>query len=144
VDEARQIWTIPRHKTSDLTGAPHFVPLSSGALEVLTRIKEANLAAGHRGAEWLFPAPDVSSCEVCGEAGHSDKDAKATAREARVSRRRPGPPPPHAATRSRRASEHGIDGRVSEAILAHVPPGIVGTYDHAELMPQRREALERW
>lgn len=43
-----------------------------------------------------------------------------------------------------RMSEHGIEGRVSEAIFAHVPPGIVGTYDHAELLPQRREALEWW
>lgn len=145
VDEARQIWTIPRHKTSDLTGAPHVVPLSSGALEVLTRIKKANLAAGHRGAEWLFPAPDVSSCEVCGEAGHGDKDAKAAARVKRASgvtgrgllhRMRD--------TFKTRASEHGIDGRVSEAILAHVPPGIVGIYDHAELLPQRRDTLEWW
>jgi integrase len=80
IDEGRKVWTISRHKTSDLTGTPHVVPLSSGALQILTRIKEANLAAGHRGAEWLFPAPDVSSCEVCGEAGHSDKDAKASAR----------------------------------------------------------------
>jgi len=145
IDEGRKVWTISRHKTSDLTGTPHVVPLSSGALQILTRIKEANLAAGHRGAEWLFPAPDVSSCEVCGEAGHSDKDAKASARVKRASgvdgrgllhRLRD--------TFKTRASEHGIDGRVSEAILAHVPPGIVGTYDHTELMPQRREALEWW
>ena len=41
-------------------------------------------------------------------------------------------------------SERGIDGRVSEAVLGHLPPGIIGTYDHAELLPQRREALQWW
>jgi len=43
-----------------------------------------------------------------------------------------------------RLSEHGVDGRVSEHVLGHVVPGIAGVYDHAELLPQRREALSWW
>ncbi len=43
-----------------------------------------------------------------------------------------------------RLSEHGVDGRVSEQVLGHVVPGIAGVYDHAELFPQRREALNWW
>ena len=43
-----------------------------------------------------------------------------------------------------RLSEHGVDGRVSEHILGHVVPGIVGVYDHAELLPQQKEALTWW
>jgi hypothetical protein len=43
-----------------------------------------------------------------------------------------------------RLSEHGVDGRVSEHVLGHVMPGNAGVYDHAELSPQRREALNWW
>lgn len=43
-----------------------------------------------------------------------------------------------------RLSEHGIPDRVSEHILGHVVPGIAGVYDHAEMLPHRREALEWW
>lgn len=43
-----------------------------------------------------------------------------------------------------RMSEHGISERVSEHILGHVVPGIAGTYDHAEMLTQRREALAWW
>jgi hypothetical protein len=143
-DKTRKLWTIPQHKTSDHTGAPHVVPLAEGALAVLGRIRKANLAAGYGKSEWLFPAV-TTSCEVCGKAGHVDKDQKAAKRikdaagvEGRglLHRLRD--------TIKTRMSEHGIEGRVSEAILAHVPPGIVGTYDHAELLPQRRDALQWW
>jgi hypothetical protein len=138
------VWTIPEHKTSDHTGAPHVVPLSEGALAVVSRIREANLAAGYGRAAWLFPAA-TGPCEVCEREGHVDKDAKST-RRIKTAAGVDGRGLLHRLrdTIKTRMSEHGIDGRVSEAILAHVPPGIVGTYDHAELLPQRRAALDWW
>jgi len=84
-------------------------------------------------------------CEVCERAGHVGKDSKAAKRNkdtAGVGGR--GLPHRMRDTIKTRMREHGIEGRVSEALLAHVPPGIVGTYDHAELLPQRRDALEWW
>lgn len=141
--EGRKLWTIATRQAT--AGAPHVVPLSTGALAVLARVKEANLATGYRGIECVFPAPNVSDCEVGGADGHLDKDAKATARIKRAA----GVDGRGVLHRMRdtfktRASERGIGGRVPEAVLAHVPPGIVGTHDHAELLPRRREALEWW
>jgi hypothetical protein len=37
-----------------------------------------------------------------------------------------------------------IDSDVSEAILAHVKPGIVGVYDRYDLLDEKRQALELW
>jgi hypothetical protein len=140
----RNLWTIPQHKTSDHTGAPHLVPLSKGALDVVTRARETNLAAGYGNSEWLFPAR-TTTCEVCERAGHADKDQK-SANRIKHAAKLEGRGLLHRLrdTIKTRMSEHGIDGRISEAILAHTPPGIIGTYDHADLLPQRRKALDWW
>ena len=37
-----------------------------------------------------------------------------------------------------------IPHEVKEAVLAHRPPGIVGTYDLHEYEDEKREALEKW
>jgi integrase len=37
-----------------------------------------------------------------------------------------------------------INRDTAEAILAHVPGGIVGTYDVHDYFAQKKEALERW
>ena len=37
-----------------------------------------------------------------------------------------------------------VPHNVCEAILAHRPPGIVGTYDVHEYQDEKREALEKW
>jgi len=143
-DLGRKLWTIPEHKTSDHTGAPHLVPLSSAALALQARIREENLAAGYGNSPWLFPGA-TASCEVCDRPGHADKDQKAANRiKAAAGVEGRGLLHRLRDTIKTRMSEHGIDGRVSEAILAHVPAGVVGTYDHAELLPQRRQALEWW
>lgn len=152
IDRRAALWRVPPelHKAGGMTGAPHLVPLSTGALAVLDRIREENMRPGPY-SPWLFPAP-TSSCEVCGDNvwpyanGHMQKGNKAAAdirRNAGVGdlgrllhRFRD--------TIKTRMSEHGIDGRVSEHILGHIVVGIEGTYNHAEMLPQRREALEWW
>ena len=37
-----------------------------------------------------------------------------------------------------------IDHDVKEAVLAHVKPGVVGTYDRYDLADEKRTALEQW
>ena len=37
-----------------------------------------------------------------------------------------------------------IPHNVAEAVLAHRPPGITGTYDTHEYFEEKREALEAW
>ena len=37
-----------------------------------------------------------------------------------------------------------VPHNVAEAVLAHRPPGIVGTYDLHEYEDEKREALEAW
>ena len=37
-----------------------------------------------------------------------------------------------------------VPHNVAEAVLAHRPPGIVGTYDMHEYLDEKREALEAW
>jgi hypothetical protein len=37
-----------------------------------------------------------------------------------------------------------VPSEVAEAVLAHVFPGVVGTYDRHTYLDEKREALERW
>jgi integrase len=145
-DLDRSLWRVPpaMHKTGDETGVPHLVTLTKGVRRVLDSIRRANLKAGLRDSPWLFPA-STSSCEVCGMAGHMDKPNKVTAAvktAAGISDR--GLLHRFRDTIKTRMSEHSISERVSEHILGHVVPGIMGTYDHADMLPQRRAASTWW
>ena len=42
--------------------------------------------------------------------------------------------------------EHGLglDVHICELMLGHTLPGIIGVYDKATRLPERRRALERW
>jgi integrase len=146
IDEPHALWRVPAemHKTGDETGRPHLVPLSAGALRLIKRIRELNLAAGDSASGWLFPAA-TGPCEVCGLPGHADKANKASAclkAAAGIADR--GLLHRLRDTLKTRMSEHEVPERVSEHILGHVVPGIAGVYDHAEMLPQRREALAWW
>jgi integrase len=37
-----------------------------------------------------------------------------------------------------------IDRDIREAVLAHARPGVEGTYDRYDYLPEKRDALERW
>lgn len=133
-------WSIdPKyHKNGGVTGKPHLVPLSKGALRVFERLKDG-------ATQWYFPAP--CKCIVCEEPGHMDRPnsrvlivpiKKKAGIEGRGFFHRMRD------TIKTRMSENGIPERVSEHILGHVIPGIAGTYDHSELLEERQEALEWW
>ena len=57
-DVERAVWRIPpeRSKTGGRTGDPHDVPVSAGALRVLSEIRQANLKARAAASPYLFPA----------------------------------------------------------------------------------------
>jgi integrase len=146
IDLQQKLWRVPAemHKIGDETGQPHLVPLSAGALRLLRAIRETRLQAGQRDSPWLFPAP-TTICEVCEQGGHMDKPNYATAalkKKAGIADR--GLIHRFRDTIKTRMSEHGVSERVSEHVLGHVVPGIMGTYDHAEMLAQRREALQWW
>jgi integrase len=146
IDEPHALWKVPAemHKTGDETGSPHLVPLSKGTLRLFKRIPEMNRAAGYADSDWLFPAA-TAPCEVCGLAGHADKANKASAAiKATAGIADRGLLHRLRDTMKTRMSEHEVPERVSEHILGHVVPGIAGVYDHAEMLPQRREALAWW
>lgn len=143
-DVPRKLWRVPpeMHKVGDETGVPQLVPLTKGALRVLKAVRDAQSDAA--APTWLFPAA-TKNCEVCGQDGHMDKPSKAytTIKEgAGITDR--GLLHRFRDTIKTRMSEHGVSERVSEHILGHVVPGIAGTYDHAEMLTQRREALAWW
>jgi integrase len=56
LDFERALWTIPpaASKTGEITGEPHIVPLSSGALQVLIRRRTQKVAPL---SQYTFPAP---------------------------------------------------------------------------------------
>lgn len=145
IDFGVALWRVPAamHKTGDETGEPHLVTLSTGAQNTLGTIRSANLNAG-LASGWVFPAA-TTTCHVCEQAGHADppnKVVKSVKVAAGIGDR--GLLHRFRDTLKTRLSEHGTDVRVSEHILGHVVPGIAGIYDHAEMLPQRREALEWW
>lgn len=143
-DLEQKVWAIPpsKSKTGDTTGAPHVVPLSTGALAILKARREANLKDGFGSSPTtpVFPTLDRK-----GKVVHQDKPNKVAATvktAAGLSGR--GLLHRFRHTLKTRLSDHGVDARVSEHILGHVVAGIGGVYDHAEVLPQRRAALEWW
>jgi integrase len=143
IDEDAALWRVPAemHKVGDETGDPHVVALSPGALRTLILVRQKGMASD---GGWLFPAA-TTNCYVCERAGHADppnKVARSVKAAACIADR--GLLHRFRDTIKTRMSEHGIDARVSEHILGHVVPGIEGRYNHAEMLPQRRQALKWW
>lgn len=128
MDLEERFWRIPSARMKNRE--PHVVPLSTGAMAVLVRLK---LATG--GLEWLFPSP-VSAGSLVAVAKHIQRIRRRTAVsfQLRDVRR----------TVKTRLREMGVSQDVSEAILSHAPPRIIRTYDRYEPVPEMRAALEAW
>ena len=136
-DADRAFWTIPAAVTK--AGDPHPVPLSSGAMRLVPRIRQASGTV-----EFLFPAP-TAVCRGCGRAGHMDVPNKAVTRLRRVD----GVPRDfrlHDVRRTvaTRLAEMGTHVPIIEAILGHRPPRLVRTYQVHAPVGEMRAALERW
>jgi integrase len=160
VDLEAGLWEVKIHKTSDETGAAHIVPLTTQARAVLGECLEANMAAGHGKSPWVFPERKrgkradrpPAPCEVCGEAGHADKNTKPVlAIKAEVGLGGRGILHRLRDSFSTRAGRAGKDRALKEACLSHVvATGIEATYDHSQFdeedvrLEDRRALLQWW
>ncbi len=113
----------------DLT-PPHVLPLLTGVIPVLDRLR-----AAHPEAEYLFPSPTregpwvataIPTARLRERAGveFQLRDIRRTVRT--------------------RLREMGTSQDVSEAILSHARPRLIRTYDRYEPVPEMRPALEAW
>lgn len=126
--EAR-LWRLPAARAK--TGSRRTVPLSSGALEVIHR-----LLAAADGSPWLFPSP------------RTDRPVRLVAKVVKRIQHRSGTGGWvwHDTRRTvrTRLAEMGVAPHVAEAVLGHVAPGIVRTYNVHEPVLEMRAALEAW
>jgi integrase len=123
------LWRLPAARSK--AGERRNVPLSSGAREVLDRLK----AAGN-GSAWLFPSPVT------------DGPVRLVAKAAARIRQRSGVDnwtwhDLRRTTRTRLA-ELGVAPHVAQAILGHTRSGIDAVYNRFEPVPEMRSALEAW
>jgi integrase len=121
-------WTIPAERMKG--GVPHVVPLTDMMIEVLKSLK--------RGAEgdYIFSVTDGATPygaparakkrlnELCGFSNWVTHDLRRTMRTM--------------------VSPLGIKRHIAEEMLAHVQPGVVGTYDLHEYLDEKRDGFERW
>jgi integrase len=126
----------------------HLVPLSSAAQEVLASLPR------YRGAPFLFSFNAGKRPVAMATPAKRDLDRRMLRTLKAMARRRGEDH--HAVTLPnwtnhdlRRVVRSGLSQlrvphNVAEAVLAHKPPGIVGTYDVHEYQDEKREALEAW
>ena len=130
--EAR-LWVIPaaRMKAKAHKARPHAVPLTDAVLAVLQSLPR------FREGEYLFSTTFGKKPVWMGSKVKAEVD------------RLMGSPPPWTNHDIRRTVRSGlsllkISEEAREAVLAHVRPGIKGTYDRYEYLDEKREALELW
>lgn len=133
-DLDRTYWTIPASATK--AGDPHPVPLSSAAMRVVARTREAT-------AKTEFRLPAMTA--ACGRAGHMDVPNKA------ISRLRKTDSVPRdfrlrdvRRTGATRLAEMGTHVPIIEVILGHRAAKLVHTYQVHAPVGEMRVALERW
>jgi integrase len=130
IDTRSRIWTVPADRYK--AGRAHTVPLPDGAWEVIER-RIAEVGEGY-----LLPNRDGP-----GRPWNGTRNAMAQVRRAV-----PGEPDYtlHDIRRTVRTglARLGVTVEVAEAVIGHVPQGIVRTYDRYDRLDERRRALEAW
>jgi len=133
IDLAAAVWTMPARKTKG--GAPHKLPLPPQAVEIFHQLIE------RYGEGTLFPARLDESDRL--RARSVNQALKRWQRlngfaafQARDLRR----------TWKSRAGDAGVDRFTRDLIQQHAQNGDTGSrhYDHADYMPQMREAMAKW
>ena len=132
-DLVAKLWVVPasRMKAKNHKARPHAVPLTEPVTEILQSLPR--FATGG----YLFS---------------TDCGAKPVWMSSKIKRQLDalmGNPPPWTHHDIRRTVRSGlsrlkISEEAREAVLAHVRPGIKGTYDRYEYLDEKREALELW
>jgi integrase len=149
-DFKANIWTIPasRMKGTADKARPHVVPLTADVLKVLETVPR------FKGGDFVFSMTGGTSPVWMNDKIKKRLD-KRMLRYLRAWARMQGEDPKkvrlsqwvnHDLRRTLRSglSRLRIDHDVKEALLAHVKPGVVGTYDRYDLLDEKREALELW
>jgi integrase len=151
-DLTNRLWTIPASRMKGKNGKAraHVVPLTSeiiGILETLPRFKR------ERG-QYLFSTTFGASPAWMSDKVKRRIDGRML-RTLRALARRRGDDPSKVVlaaftnhdirrTIRSRLSRLKITEEAREAVLAHVRPGIKGTYDHHDYLDEKREALVLW
>jgi integrase len=137
-----------RMKGRETTARQHAVPLSSAAQEIFASLPR------HRDGQFIFSCTAGKRPLSMASPSKLDLDRRML-RTLRALARRRGEDHrnvtlPHWVTHDLRRvvrsslSQLRVPHNVAEAILAHKPPGIVGTYDVHEYLDEKRDALEAW
>jgi integrase len=145
-----RLWTIPpaRMKGTNEKARAHVVPLNDEMLAILRSLPR------FKGGDFLFSSTGGTTPVWMSDKVKKRLDARMLASLRAFARMRGEDPAKvklpswtnHDLRRSLRSglSRLRIDHDVKEAVLAHVKPGIVGTYDRYDLLDEKRDALERW
>jgi integrase len=133
VDFERALWTIPPEatKTGEITGEPHIVPLSAGALQILARRRGQKVAPL---SPYVFPAPSG------GHIRHPHRAIPALRAQSSVLDFRL-----HDVRRtvSQRIAEEFGEG-MNHSILGHARQRLGRTYIPNRPLKEQREGLEWW
>jgi Arm DNA-binding domain/Phage integrase family len=149
-DFSQRLWTIPAERMKGKNGKarPHVVPLTDEILAILEKLPR------FKNGKYLF-----STTSGVLPVWMSDKVKKRIdermLRTLRALARRRGDDPrkvelPHWTNHDiRRTVRSGLSRlkiaeETREAVLAHVRPGIKGTYDHYDYLDEKRDALKQW
>ena len=128
-------WTLPKDRTK--TEAAMVIPLPPMAVSLLQMLMDASGSS-----KYLIPARLWRETATPMGAGTLNIALNAHVRPLMAGE----PWVVHDLRRTGRTwlSKLGVDFMVAERCLNHKPPGIVGTYDRHDWLPQRRAALEQW
>jgi integrase len=147
-DFAKGIWTIPaaRMKGKNGKARPHSVPLTAEMLKVLQALPR--FTAG----PFLFSTSFGKSPVWVGDKAKGRVDARMLRTIKAMTRKRGDDQSlvtlPHwknhdlRRTVRSRLSELRVNSDVAEAVLAHVRPGIIGTYDKYGFFEEKKNALD--
>ena len=131
MDLAERLWRLPGTRTKNRQ--PHVVPLSTGAIAVVTRLRAVS-----GDSEWVFPSPAPGSEErpLQAVAKHMQRIVERAGVAFRL----------HDVRRTvrTRLAEMDVPENVAEAVLGHALPRLVRTYNRHEPVPEMRSALEAW
>lgn len=140
-------WRIPADNSKN--GLAHVVHLSDFAAE---QVRALDAAAKKAGSPWLLPGRDPKKhiSEKTATKAIRDrqrpKAIKGRSKQAGALVLAGGEWTPHdlRRTMASRMQELGIAPHVIEKCLNHTLEGVAGVYQRAELLPERRDAFERW
>jgi hypothetical protein len=147
-DFASRLWVIPAHRMKGKNGKarPHAVPLTDDVLQILGKLPD------FKDGDYFFSTTFGESPVWMSDKVKRRVDGRMLRTLRALARRRGDDPAKvnpwtnHDIRRTVRSnlSALRVAEEVREAVLAHVRPGIKGTYDHHDYLDEKREALELW